>query len=258
MERFWHGLEIASVIKRLGLAVMTALCVMVFAEHIHATPISVENADFQAGSAGLGAGELSAWNSNTGATDQYNPYEFNGGNVWYVGANPSTDPANGGPGYPGLPGEYLGYIYNQGSDVSISQTLSATLQANTTYTLTVGVGARNGSYSFNAFGGALIELYAGTTLIGSTTYTTQTVGTFTDDTLTIDSSGVNPDLIGQALQIQLHTAASGSTDFDSVSLDAMSDGASVVPEPSSLILIATAMAAGLTVARRRLPTRGNS
>jgi hypothetical protein len=252
------GQEINSVIKRFGFAVATALCVTVLAENVYAAPISVVNANFQAGTAGESVGELSAWNSNTNATDQYNPYEFDGGNEWYVGANPTTDPANGGSGYPGIHGEYLGYIYNQGSDVSLSQTLSATLAANTTYTLTVAVGARSGAFAFNTFGGALIELYAGSTLIGSASYTTQAVGTFLDDTLTFDSNGVDPSLIGQALQIQLHTAAAGSTDFDNVSLDATSDGTSAVPEPSSLLLLATAMTSGLTVARRRRSTRGKS
>jgi hypothetical protein len=246
------------VIKRTGFTVATALFVTLLAEAAHATPISIANADFQQGSAGNGTGYLTLWNSNTGATDQYNPYEFNGGNEWYVGANPTTDPANGGPGYPGIQGEYLGYIYNQGADVSLSQTLSATLQANTTYTMTVNVGARNGPFAFNAFGGALIELYAGSTEIGSASYTTQTAGTFVDDTLTVDSIAINPALFGQALQIQLHTAAQGSTDFQNVTLDATPDGASPVPEPSSLVLIATAMTAGLTVARRRRSARGNS
>jgi hypothetical protein len=239
------------MIKRFGFAFATALFVTVLTGNVHAAPITIANANFQAGTAGQSVGELSGWDSNTDATDQYNPYEFDGGNEWYLGANPSTDPANGGAGYPGIQGEYLGYIYNQGSDVSLSQTLSATLQANTTYTLSVDVGARSGAFAFNAFGGALIELYAGSTLIGSATYATQTVGTFVDDTLTFDSSGIDPGLIGQALQIQLHTAGQGSTDFQNVSLDATSDRASNLPEPSSLILVATAMTAGLTVARRR-------
>jgi hypothetical protein len=232
------------------IAVVAALVFVVGAESVHATPITVANADFQTGTAGQGVGELSFWDSNTGATDQYNPYEFNGGNSWYVGANPTTDPANGGPGYPGIQGEYLGYIYNQGSDVSLSQTLSATLQANTTYTMTVDVGARSGSFDFNAFGGALIELYAGSTEIGSATYTTQTIGTFVEDTLTVDSSGVDPSLIGQALQIQLHTAAGGSTDFQNVGLDATADGASSVPEPASFALFGSALA-GLGWLRRK-------
>jgi hypothetical protein len=241
------------MIRSITLACMTALLVPALAENGHATPITITNANFQTGTAGQGTGELSFWDSSTNATDQYNPYEFNGGNEgneWYVGANPSTDPANGGPGYPGIQGEYLGYIYNQGSDVSLSQTLSATLQANTTYTMTVDVGARNGPFPFNAFGGALIELYAGSTEIGSATYTTQTVGTFVEDTLTVDSSGVDPSLIGQALQVQLHTAASGSTDFQNVSLDATADGASALPEPASIALLLSGLF-GLRIIRRR-------
>src|ERR1700722_866264 len=193
------------MIRSVALACTAALLVMVRAENGHGTPITIVNANFQTGTAGQGVGELSFWDSNTGDTDQYNPYEFDGGNQWYVGANPTTDPANGGAGYPGIQGEELGYIYNQGSDVSLSQTLAAPLQANTTYTLTVDVGDRNGPFSGNAFGGALIELYAGSTEIGSATYATQAAGSFVDHTLTVDSIGVDPGLIGQALQIQLHT-----------------------------------------------------
>jgi len=235
------------------LACAVALLVTVLAENGHATPIAITNANFQTGTAGQDVGELSYWDSNTGATDQYNPYEFNGGNVWYVSANPTTDPANGGPGCCGIQGEHLGYIYNQGSDVSLSQTLSATLQASTTYTLTVDVGARNGAYTGNTFGGALIELYAGSTEIGSATFgrSSQTVGTFVEDTLTVDSSGVDSGLIGQALQIQLHTAGTGSTDFQNVSLDATADGPSALPEPASIALLLSGLF-GLRLIRRRM------
>ena len=183
------------MIRGVTLACMAALLVPVLAENGHATPITIANADFQTGTAGQGVGYLSFWDSTTGVTDQYNPYEFLGGNDWYVGANPTTDPANGGAGCCGIQGEHLGYIYNDGSDVSLSQTLSATLQANTTYTMTVDVGDRSGAFAGNTFGGALVELYAGSTEIGSATYATQTVGTFVEDTLTVDSSGVDPSLI---------------------------------------------------------------
>jgi hypothetical protein len=243
------------VIKRFRFAFAPALFFTVLVDNVHATPITIVNADFQAGSAGQGAGYLSGWDSTTGIIDQYDPYEWEGGGLWYLGATPTTDPANGGAGCCNIQGEELGFIFNQGSDVYLSQTLSATLQANTTYALTAAIGDRD--HPGSPFGGALIQLYAGSTLIGSATYLTGTAGMFTNDTLTFDSSGVDPSLIGQSLQIQLHTAVLGSTDFDGVSLDATSDGASAVPEPSSLVLIATAMTAGLTVARRRRSPRGN-
>jgi len=236
------------MIRRITLACMAALFFFLVAESVQATPITIVNSDFQAGSAGQGAGYLAGWDSTTGIIDQYDPYEWLGGGMWYLGANPTSDPANGGAGCCGIQGEELGFIFNQGSDVYLGQTLSATLQANTTYALTVAVGDRDASGS--PFGGALIELYAGSTEIGSATYLTGTAGTFADDMLTFDSSGVDPSLIGQALRIQLHTAEFGSTDFDNVSLDATLDGASALPEPTSIALLLSGLF-GLRLIRRR-------
>lgn len=103
---------------------------------------------------------------------------------------------------------------------SISQVLSASLAANSEYTLSVFVGHPTDyvtSYS--------IDLYAGGNLL-ATKSGTGPEGSFQLESLTFDSSGSA--FIGQQLEIRLYSD-SPQTAFDSVSLSVNS-----VPEPSSL------------------------
>ena len=198
--------------------------------------------------------------NNSASVNAYNPYQFNGGNAYYVGANRTTDPANGGSGYPGIGGENLAFVYQQAAGAGMSQMLSATLAANTTYTLTVAEGARNGSFG-GPFSGSTIELLAGTTVIASSTDNVgPTPGTFVDQTATLANSSLYSSLVGQPLTIELLTSlpftrANQATDWDNVRLDAVS-AAPAVPEPSSLSLLlagagSSAVLALAWVSRRR-------
>jgi len=66
----------------------------------------------------------------------------------------------------------------------LEQVLTTDLAANTTYVLSVDVGLRNNEV--NTFGG-IVDLYAGTTLIGTATGATPTFGNWVDWTLTVNS-----------------------------------------------------------------------
>ncbi len=190
----------------------------------------------------------------TSTVGSYNPYEYQGGNAYYAGANPTTDPAKGGSGYPGIFGENLAFANNVSAGSGLQQTLTATLLANTTYTFTVEVGNRNGMFGVGGFGGSLIELLAGTTVIASSTDTVgPTPGTFHDQVALLANSNSFSALIGQTLSIEILTtntaAENRATDWDNIRLDA---SPVVVPEPASIVMVLTgATAIGICRIRRR-------
>ena len=129
-----------------------------------------------------------------------------------------------------------------------AQVLTATLAANSQYTLTVEVGH---SYYYGC--GYIVQLLAGGTptaagdgsgyawevtegtVLAETDYNTYAPAfdTFGTATLTFDSTGVDAGLLGEHLQIRLLCdAAFTEADFDDVRLD-------VVPEPAAMGLLGT-------------------
>jgi hypothetical protein len=196
---------------------------------------------------------------STGGVGSYNPYEFFGGNAFYVGANPSSDPANGGSGYPGIFGENLGFANDVSAGSGLEQTLSATLLANTVYTFTVEDGNRNGTHGVG-FAGSLIELLAGSTVVASSTDTVgPTAGTFRDQVVVLANSNSYSSLVGQTLSIEILTTnaagANVATDWDNVRLDA---SPASVPEPASIVMVltaATAVGACHLIRRRKSAAR---
>ncbi len=119
----------------------------------------------------------------------------------------------------------------QGAEVS--QNLGVAVLPNTTYTLTVGVGRRNGSFTqagnISAYG-----LYvggdkeAGGTLLAEGTYDASPLAdlTYVDQTLTYTTGAAVP---AGNLYISLRSAGVNRAHFDNVRLSA-------VPEPSSMAL----------------------
>ena len=130
---------------------------------------------------------------------------------------------------------------------TISQTLSASLAANTLYDLTVAVGNRLDAAQGYATT-YIIQLFAGNTLLNSITGSNTIIplGTFMDVSFNY-LSGVT--LPAGNLSIVLSSVGPQS-DFDNVRLTATSTVTSVA-EPGSLTLLAAGLGLALFVFRRR-------
>ena len=174
---------------------------------------------------------------------EYNPYEYfqPGPNTYYVGANPSTDPAKGGTGYPGLDGENLAFAFETLAGSGFQQTLSAVFTADTAYTLTVAEGRRNGSQAAPTLG-SMIELLVGNTVVASSIDNVGPApGTFVDQTAYLASSDSFSSLYGEALTIRIvttlpFTTQYQATDWDNVRLDSVGP-TDAVPEPTTFALL---------------------
>lgn len=152
----------------------------------------------------------------------------------------------GGLFQPGTAGFFTSPVPN-GSIVAydnggtISQVLSATLSANTTYALSVDVGRRvdAGLTSFT------IDLFAGSTLLNFLTVSNSTIalGSFAPELLTF-TTGANP--LPGSLAIEFSNSSPVQVDYDNVTLSATS-----VPEPGSLALLAAGLGLAFFVLRRR-------
>jgi hypothetical protein len=123
----------------------------------------------------------------------------------------------------------------------VSQILSATVQADTTYTLMVDVGQRL-DFPLVSYTVALI---ANGVTLASDSSLRPAPGTFLTDTI-LYNSGSNPAQLGQNLEIQLSGPIGGQADFDDVRLNA-----TAVPEPASLWLMVSGAVSLLSLPRRR-------
>jgi hypothetical protein len=116
---------------------------------------------------------------------------------------------------------YLGGGCGTGTNCStgsILQTLAATVQANTTYTLKVSVGARADA----AFTGYNASLLAGNILLASGHKATPTSGTFATEVLVYES-GAAPAQLGQPLQILITSVGGGQANISGVTLTATAE-----------------------------------
>jgi hypothetical protein len=148
-------------------------------------------------------------------------------------------------------GVNVGVVFLQNTtniaEAGLRQTLSDTLQLNTTYTLTIEVGNfaddnPSDSFDFDGFPGYRIDLMAGSNILASDNNTlTPAEGIFETSNLSFTTGSSHADA-GQALAIRLVNLNGTGTEvnFDDVRLDA-----SPVPEPSTAILGAIGMICGL-------------
>jgi len=202
-------------------------------------------------------GPLNGW-------DLYDPGNITGGgtgNTYFIGTltppSPSTNYPAGAP-----EGDRVGLAFNrQGSggdgEYGMQQTLSATLSANTFYTLLIEIGNIDGTNNFAGFPGYRIDFQVDNITVASDNNTLAgsiPEGEFRTSTLTYTSAPTVT--AGQSLGIRLvnlnvvdttnaSTIASDlEVNFDNVRLDG-----TVIPEPGSASLIVLSLA--LFYRRRR-------
>jgi hypothetical protein len=182
-------------------------------------------------------------------------------NVVYYAYYPST------VSYPsGVPdGVNVAGLTENGPSANISQFLTATLQANDTYTFTGYAGLRADihawSPSLGCYGaGAVVEaggnVLTPTPAGGDINCNTLSTGSFTEFTF-VFSTGADPAGLGDPLEIVLTANGSGSTseaaeiDFDKLSLTDTLGSGSGVPEPATFGTMAAALAICVLLLRRR-------
>lgn len=142
-----------------------------------------------------------------------------------------------------------------GIESGLVQTLAATLQTNTSYTLTVEVGnmapdtSPNNPFAFAGFPGYRVDLLAGGQVIASDNNALLPAeGTFLTSQFSL-SVGASHLLAGQSLGIRLvnlNAAPGIEVNFDNVRLDAIA-----IPEPAAVASLFGTATLALAVLRRR-------
>ena len=142
-----------------------------------------------------------------------------------------------------------------GIESGLVQTLAATLQTNTRYTLTVDVGnmapdpSPNNAFAFTGFPGYRVDLLAGGQVIASDNNTLLPAeGTFLTSQFSL-SIGATHVLSGQSLGIRLvnlNAAPGIEVNFDEVRLDA-----TAIPEPTTFASLLGTATLALALSRRR-------
>ena len=138
---------------------------------------------------------------------------------------------------------------NTGTGGEIYQPLSATLAANTTYTLTFWVGQRADVPFDNSY---RVSLQAGGIDLASNSGASPAAGDFVQQTIVL-VTGSSPAQLGDALTIDVFAPANslGQADFDLFALNASPNGTAAIPEPSFAPLMGTIVAVALLSARIR-------
>jgi hypothetical protein len=145
--------------------------------------------------------------------------------------------------FPSVPDGFNVGAAGFGGTASLSQTLAATVQPNTIYTLTFWVGQRN-DVPLSSW---LVSLSANNVILASDGSLVPAPGTFVEDTISF-YSGLSPAQLDQPLVIGLFDTGSPGTaqvDFDNLSLDAST------PEPATGGVLAVGLGALVFFFRRR-------
>ena len=152
-------------------------------------------------------------------------------------------------------GSQILFVGYNGVSADVSQTLSATVLPNTTYTLTFSLGHRN-DLDLSVYSVALEG--NGSTILATDTAGAPTAGNWVPRTLTFDSASA-PGTVGQTLGIYIHAtglSAAGTyaqADFDNFALNTVTDSStgSGTPEPATFGVIGAGLCA-IVFARRRM------
>jgi len=212
-----------------------------FANTSSATFLTVNNFSFEADVLGCAAGPSC--------------FDFNNIPAWTIAPGSGTatfKPSTGAGGeFPaGVPdGVNVAALGNGFNSGDIRQTLSATLLANTKYTLKLFLGQRS-DFPFSIY---TASLEANGSVLASDSTLAPPPGTFLPDTI-IYNSGASPAQLGQLLVIHLFATgltvagAPGQADFDNVTLDASPTG---IPEAATGALLSVGLIA-LSLLRRPL------
>lgn len=220
----------------------------------HAATVFVANPSFETPTTAPGTFQTSAAPAGWSA---YGTIDFGWRTVGVVNPASTTlylDPAPQGANVGVV---FLGPTFAN-SEAGLRQTLAATLQTSTRYTLTVAVGNMgndaqypHNTFDFSGFPGYRVDLLAGDTVIASDNNTLLPgEGRFLTSTVEL-SIGASHALSGQQLGIRLvnlDSAAGIEVNFDDVHLDA-----TAIPEPASAAALVGMFAVALSCARRRRP-----
>ena len=230
-----------------------------------AAPLAVVNPGFEA--------QVHAPNSFTGLPLTgwlpYNDANVTGEFIGTLNATSTTYFPAGAPEGANVAIAFMDAAGTADVEFGIEQTLAATLQPDTLYTLDVEVGniasGTTGTifYDLDGYNGYRIELRAGANVLAMDDDTLSIAeGTFGTSTVVFDSTGVDPGLIGSPLTIRLvhlnridpaFPGAHREIDFDDVRLDAV---AAPSPVPllgirAALLLCAALSGVTLFASRRR-------
>jgi len=201
--------------------------------------LTVNNPSFESPGA---AGGVFVGGTSTGPTNWTVYNTGSTGNTRFFGVwNPATTTSFIDP----VPsGTNIGVVFlddNAGREAGLRQTLAATLQISTQYTLTVAVGNFRPSvgdpWNFAGFPGYRVDLLAGTLVLASDNNTLSPgEGRFLTSTVSF-TTGLSHANAGQALAIRLVSLNGPGVEvnFDNVLLDA-----TAIPEPTSAGLVALA------------------
>ncbi len=258
--------RVQRALQGLALAGVTGLTAMAAPTPSQAQSLAIENPGFEADVIGDGAFVVlqpTGW-------QRYDPFGLIDQGANSVGVIRSSVPQTYFPG--GAPeGAQAALVYLAGAvsgEAGLQQTLSATLQAQTVYTLSVEVGnigsgtslpgSTGGAgifYDLEGFPGYRIELLAAGVVLAADSTSTGAIpeGDWRTATLSF-STGAAPEHLGQALGVRLINLDLASTpgqpkievDFDHVRLIA-----AAVPEPGSWALMLLGLGALPVLARRR-------
>lgn len=216
----------------LGKAALGIAAALFLGLPLNAGIIPIVNASFETDVVGLGSYVVNAagWTSST----------LTGASTFHPDASQlSGGPQNG-----------VNVLALEAGDVS--QTLSATLTANTQYTLLVGVGSRSDTLPIVSYEA---DLVVNGSVIAYTTSPLPTNGNFITATFTYSTASGDPN-IGLPLSIWLRNDDINLTQsqvlFDNVRLSSVSTAPTGTPEPSSLVLALGVAAFGLCAHRRAM------